>query len=794
MTAPAAQEHRTESPVAPPPPLGGRPKTARPWHLYSGLLVATAVALSGVHLPWLVPFAGVWLLLGLPCQLLFAKLDWPTATAAERLVYALVTAVLLVMIVGLGLNTLLPHVGVDRPLARVPVVLAADAVALALLAWRRDRWRWGATRWPKLGRPDQLVLAGSVAAVLGSVAGANRLNNGAGGGVSLAALAAAGAVFALLFAWRARLRPGSLVAAIYLIGLALLLLTSLRGWYVTGHDVQREFGVFQLTSAAQRWDVASFRDPYNACLSITVLPTMLIKVTRLADPYVYKALFQLLFAATPVCVYLLARRFGSTGMALLATLYFLAFPTFFSDLPFLDRQEIAFLFLGAALLLITNAGLRPAQRSRWFVAFGVGMVVSHYSTTYVFVGVLLLAWLALALLRLVAPRLPTRFHWLGQPTVGAERRRLEPGGAISLRLVVVLVGVLACWSGPVTHTGGQAALTLRTTVHQIVDGPSTRSTDVSYSLFSPSRETPQQRLDEYAAKSVPRTAADRARGTYPPLASVDRYPTPVLTQPTLPLTGLGRAVDRLGIDVVSLNRLVRQLAAKLIQLLMGLGLLAVLLGFRRRLLASPELTLLALASGVVVLSQVVLPAVSADYGVLRSLQQALFCLAPFLALGTVLAVRWLGRWAGAAAAVIGGVFFASLTGLVPQLLGGYPPQLQLNNAGQYYDVYYVHGTEVSAVAWLRGQACSSRTEVQSEVLSDRLTFGCARYAGAAPINDIYPTLLRQDTYVFLGEANVRRHQATAPMDGDIVTYRYPTRLLDATRNLVYANQSVAIYR
>ena len=36
-------------------------------------------------------------------------------------------------------------------------------------------------------------------------------------------------------------------AILFLMSVALLFMTSLRGWYVTGHDIQTEYHVFRLT-------------------------------------------------------------------------------------------------------------------------------------------------------------------------------------------------------------------------------------------------------------------------------------------------------------------------------------------------------------------------------------------------------------------------------------------------------------------------------------------------------------------------------------------------------------------
>ena len=72
-------------------------------------------------------------------------------------------------------------------------------------------------------------------------------------------------------------------------------------------------------------------------------------------------LLQLVFALVPVMTYLLARRFLPRVLALVAATLTMAFPTFFTDMPYLVRQEVAFFFLALLLLAATE----PAASTRW---------------------------------------------------------------------------------------------------------------------------------------------------------------------------------------------------------------------------------------------------------------------------------------------------------------------------------------------------------------------------------------------------------------------------------------------
>jgi uncharacterized membrane protein len=207
-----------------------------------------------------------------------------------------------------------------------------------------------------------------------------------------------------------------------------------------------------------------------------------------------------------------------------------------------------------------------------------------------------------------------------------------------------------------------------------------------------------------------------------------------------------------------------------------------------------EYMCLAAASFVGLVAVVLLPDLSVEYGLLRAFQQALIFLAPLVA-ETTLALVWLvaGRRAGVAAVGIGLVALASLSGVIPQATGGYPPQLNLNNAGTYYNDYYLHPQELDAISWLDGQV-RSRATVQAEIETDRYTSYLVGDAKARTTADVFPTLIEKHAYVFLGYATVTLDRASVSIDGNTVTYRYPIGLLNSTKDLVFSSNGARIYR
>ncbi len=141
------------------------------------VIAANVLIVIGPAIPWVSPIVGFALIVGAPAFLLYTKLDWVTADHGERLGYSVATTILLLMLLGLGINTALPHLGVPRPLARMPVLITVDTLILGLWLWRFGRRRPVAVahRSPPLAGRDKTVVALSVLAVIAAVAGAIRL-------------------------------------------------------------------------------------------------------------------------------------------------------------------------------------------------------------------------------------------------------------------------------------------------------------------------------------------------------------------------------------------------------------------------------------------------------------------------------------------------------------------------------------------------------------------------------------------------------------------------------------------
>ncbi|MGW9070186.1 hypothetical protein ACWGQT_12170 [Streptomyces yangpuensis] len=738
--------------------------------------------LPGVPALLLAP-VGLWLLFAAPVLLLRGFTDKVVSTRSGSLLLAAGLAVLLDILVALGVNTVLPPLGVERPLTRLVLASATTLVLLVLGILAPQSPRPLLRGAPLSGARPVAWVAG--VALLLSVAGPIRLNNGLGGAVSTAALVVVTALIVLLLLRHGRCSPIVLEAGIYAASATLLLLTSLRGWYITGHDIQREYLYFRLTLGGGFWDISAYTDPYNACLSITLLPVSIFRLTGIEDIYVFKAVLPLLFALTPVLVHRAVRNVASPLVALLSAVFFMAFPTFFTDMPFLGRQAIAFLLLACAMLVLTDSRRPLPLRRAVFTVLLAGVVLSHYSTIYVIVGTLATAFAVDKVWRLASRPGRARAH----RAVGKGRTRTF----LTWWTVAVPAVLALLWAGPLTHTGGQLESTLRVVASDLFGSGDARggSSDTRYSLFGGAGVTPEERLAEYREDTIGYTGADRAEGKYLPLDALAKYPTPVAEKENLPLTPVGRALDTAGLSVPALNGVLRQAAALLLQVLVLVGFVIALRG--RGSPFTPVRDQITLTVGALAMMGLftLVPQLSVDYSVLRAFQQGLLFFAPFIAAGALWAVRRAGRRALPVLCVLVAGLLLDLTGAVPKALGGYPAQLALSNSGPAYDIYYPHAEDRRAAMWLNQRAAGDDLVVQT----DRYSFSRLQTLFTVRTQDsVHPTLLRSQSYVLLGSTPTRKDEVTVFFRGDLVTYRYPRNLLDTTRNLIYSNEGAVVYR
>ena len=762
---------------------------------------ANVLILLNDNIRWLLPTLGLVLTLVLPSRLLSKGLKGRIRGPGLRIPLALSLTVLALMIGGLILNTVLPLVGDSHPLSVAPILCLVDVINVTIIALRPRSLRIDGPGHRRLGPLESWLVGLTLLSVLLAVLGAVRLNNGAGGGLAEIALSVATLIAIALMISAGRIRPGVLLLCLYGIAVTVLYMTSLRGWYTTGHDIQVEFRVFSLVNKAQRWSVSQGGTTYDACLSITVLPQLLWEMTRVATPYVFKVDFPLIFGACPVALYELSRRVFSQRLAIASALIFISFPTFVNDIVFLNRQEIALLYVSVILGLVFCGGGSLFLRRILIVLLLAGMTVAHYSTSFVFLATMAVAVVGLSASKLVVGLFVPHAR-RSRATLGFVAR-LRRSSAVRLNsrpvvfnwVLLLLGGILiVSWSFIDFRTSPAFSQNLHQVLNAVTGkaSGSDKSEAVNYSVTSSGNNaSAASELAAYRVVIRDAIGAHPVKKGYYPSSVVERYPTPpgpaVRSRLASPV---GNGLSKLGISPYQLNSVLRNVIARLLQVFALIAVVLVFLGRRRSGRVTAEHTYIAIGSIVLLAASVVLPVVSVSYGLLRMFQQSLLVLAPLVIIGALFVLRPLGaKRAEVVACVLAGVCFISLTGLLPQITGSYTPELNLNNAGEYYENYYTEPPEVSAIHWLD-------TVAPKDSVVQANPFAAARFQPYTSIalspNDFPPAILR-GAYVVFGRDTVTDRISTAEPNGELIDYRYPVAFLRKYKNLVYASDGAEIF-
>jgi uncharacterized membrane protein len=733
-----------------------------------------------------------------------------------KLLFAVGLSLIEVLAVALLGNTLLPHIGLARPLdqgvllAELSLLVFAQLALLIMRTKKRARQVVDDAIRLRFIVPDNLNAVFAITPfifVILSIMGAITLNNGGSNGFTVAMLVGMVIYFGAMLCCMRRLQEGTLLIGIVTTALSLLLMTSLRGWYTTGHDIQREFHVFMLTQQAGLWSMDHLRDAYNACLSITILPTIFHNLLSLGAGYIYEVFFQFLFALTPAVVFLIGRRFTTKFIALMATILFMAFPAFYGDMPMLNRQEIAFLFLSIALLSIFTEGLSLRNKKIIFYAMSLGIVVSHYSTNYTFIAILVVFLGTQAILRSLAAVCKNGRvdRWLN-----LKIWRKKEKNVITVVATVGLIAMSFLWSVQLTHTADDSLVKVtKETVQNIALALKNESVSQKnrYSYVELNKLSEQDKLESYFHQSTELSRRKYgAEQLYDP-TTYDGYSYRVHDDQPAPLTDLGKFVNRLGVPVNLLsegprlgNADVRQDISRLLQILIIVGVAILFLNKRYNNHITNEYRLLQFSSISLLIAMIAVPVLSAAYGLSRAFLQVLIIACVPLVIGLLAFFpRRFKKVGREAVIVVVLLFFISLTGLPTGILGGYTPQLHLFNAGKYYDMYFTHDSEVASADWLHQLVTTKdkHADVQADqVFIDRYTnLGVHGAHGTlGTLDDAYPGLIRKDSYVYLGYTATVKHEANIFYNGDTITYEYPVEFLDQQKNLIYSNGGSEIYR
>ena len=183
---------------------------------------------------------------------------------------------------------------------------------------------------------------------------------------------------------------------IFLISISLLLMLSLRSNHIIGVDTHVEYYFFQTTLNNLHWSIFG-HSTLDACLAISLLPTIYQSILNISPEFLYKILCSLLYSISPIVIYILSKKYIGESYAFLASCFFMFQLNFLMN-ALHARTNIAILFFALAMMMLFNDRIDPLKKRLLFIIFMTSCMVSHYSTTYIFFFIMLVTFLGIEIL------------------------------------------------------------------------------------------------------------------------------------------------------------------------------------------------------------------------------------------------------------------------------------------------------------------------------------------------------------------------------------------------------------
>jgi uncharacterized membrane protein len=606
-----------------------------------------------------------------------------------------------------------------------------------------------------------------------SFGGAMRLNNGASNSLALFTIFIIiiyQITTLLFFKKRSEL---SYIINLVCTAFALTISVSLRSNYLVGYDISQEYRVFNTVLENGIWHPRIFADnTYNACLSITILPALIHSLIPISPLFIFKFIMQFITAFIPVIIFNIARRQLSfdNKLAFASSLFFIVQTQYIFQLPALIRQGTAFIMAALIIDVISNRRLPHKTSLIIMSCFGIGVVLSHYSSTYVLIGLFSIGLILKYLLSLFRKY---RNHSTKQ------RSKLEHQWYLPPAMIVILVVSSVLWYGQVIGSSGDVTKKLSNSFSNIQDAFSAESIKKVVGYFS---SLNQQSYDQSTINDLI-IARRNVKGNeqYPDAKQAAGSLQPIYSDQQYAISGIRSPI------AATFDKLI----PIFIKIILCIGIIyTIYLRFLRQ--RSEEEAVLIVAGCLLLGLLVVMPGLSENYNFERMYQQLLILLSGTFVAGLMIIFKNKSRlWVGNIACFIVIGYFLSTSGFARQIITQ-SGDINFNNQGLTYDRFYTSDNEFYGLKWL------NEHKNKSNINTDRYAILRAQAYTGIPIeqlsNSILPTAISRKSYVYVSNANKNKNIAYDTYKQKPIMYNFPQSFLDNTKNTIYSNQRSAVYK
>jgi len=296
----------------------------------------------------------------------------------KKLVYGFGLLIVFLMVLGLAINYIGKWIGVLHPL-NTPIILTVFWLSVIVVVGinKQRIYNW-VKSWQKIHPSAYFLMLLPIMAIIGA-----EIVNYANSNIVLMVMLPL-IVLVPIMCLTKKIPQNYWGFAIWMMALAILLHRALISPNLSGSDNILESSCFRATYLGQSFPqvnaVGSFYGTYNTVLSVTILPTMIERITAINGVWIFKLVYPLLLSIVPVAVYELIKGQFNAKYALLSAFLVMSVYTFYTEILITDKTLIATILFAVFLLMYFT-------KQKWYflILVGIGVILSHYATAILFV-------------------------------------------------------------------------------------------------------------------------------------------------------------------------------------------------------------------------------------------------------------------------------------------------------------------------------------------------------------------------------------------------------------------------
>jgi uncharacterized membrane protein len=360
-------------------------------------LIATDLAIL-LNIPFLRQILGFLFLTFLPGLLLLQVLKLNKFGYTEKFVLVVGFSISFLMFFGLLINNLSLYMGYKTPLSTLPQLICFNlaTIALILVVYRINRNTGFSLPNFNLSTSEKAFLVVPVLFPALSIFGMHVMN-ATDNNIILMFLLFLIPIYVVFVCFFNHKFPKKLYpVVIFLISISLLLLMALRSNHIIGVDTHDEYYFFQTTLNNLHWSISG-HSTLDACLAISLLPTIYQSILNIPPEFLFKIFYSLIFSISPLVVYILSKKHIGEFYGFLTSVFFM-FQVNVLGTELHARTNTAILFFALAMVALFSDKIDPLKKRILFIVFMASCMVSHYSTTYIFFFIMVVTFIGIEML------------------------------------------------------------------------------------------------------------------------------------------------------------------------------------------------------------------------------------------------------------------------------------------------------------------------------------------------------------------------------------------------------------